>query len=182
MSAVIFICGNLFLQIAGKIAKIRTHKNLGHTVCSLLSSKIIKKSTYLSPGCTASTKSLCEKSMIVCGVWPGGISSKENKKIQNKIQRNVLHPSRQTGHKIHMKIIQTIGNLEIPAAWWFVCLCTAICCESTPYCDLCCSYGTGQAQKCDHDRFLQSLKRGRHNIGRMLKPKKNFITFNERRT
>lgn len=78
-------------------------------------------------------------------------------------------------------MIKTIGNLEIPAAWWFVCQCTAICCESTPYCDLCCSYGTGQAQKCDHDRFLQSLKHGRHSIGRMLKPKKkrNFITFNE---
>ena len=27
MFAVIFICGNLFLRIAGKIAKIRTRKN-----------------------------------------------------------------------------------------------------------------------------------------------------------
>ena len=68
MFAVIFICGNLFLWFAGKIAKIRTHKILYCKVCSLLLSKIVWKSMYLSPGCTASTKSLCEKSMIVCGV------------------------------------------------------------------------------------------------------------------
>ena len=106
---------------------------------------------------------------------------KKTRKYKIRFKENVLQPSRQTGHKIHMKMITMIGNLEIPAAWWFVCLCTAICCESTPYCDLCCSYGTGQAQKCDHDRFLQSLKHGRHSIGRMLKQKqnKNFITFNE---
>ena len=97
---------------------------------------------------------------------------KKTRKYKIRFKENVLLPSTQTGHKIHTKMITMIGNLEIPAAWWFVCLCTAIYCESTPYCDLCCSYGTGQAQKCDHDLFLQSLKHGRHSTGRKLKPKK----------
>ena len=35
MFAVIFICGNLFLRIAGKIARIRTRKNfVPHGICA----------------------------------------------------------------------------------------------------------------------------------------------------
>ena len=34
---------------------------------------------YLSPGCTASTRSLWENNMIVCGVCPGGMSSEKEK-------------------------------------------------------------------------------------------------------
>lgn len=67
--------------------------------------------------------------------------------------------------------------LETPAAWWFVCLCTVTCCESTPCCGLCYSYGIVLVQKYDHDLSPLSLKHGKHNTGRMLWIRKQTASF-----
>jgi hypothetical protein len=52
--------------------------------------------TYRSPGCTASTKSLCATTVTVTGVCPAGISSKEKIRMYDQailnrvIARNLL--------------------------------------------------------------------------------------------
>lgn len=55
---------------------------------------------YLSPGWTASTKSLWENNMMVCGVCPGGISSN---KLEKKKLTFILH-------KFHVNMIKHITN------------------------------------------------------------------------
>ena len=52
----------------------------------------VTKMSYRSPGCTASTRSLCAKSNTVCGVWPAGISSvkKNNLSAQDSKLRFLL--------------------------------------------------------------------------------------------
>ena len=85
-----------------------------------------------------------------------------------------------TSTQLFTTIVQEIGiYLETPAAWWFVCLCTVTCCEPTPCCGLCYSYGIGQVPKYDRDLSPLSLKHGKHNTGRMLWIRKHNATLNK---